>query len=159
MQIVFSLSKISEDLYWTRYSGSLNPLEMSKMCRKLFGDDVNLKNSPIGTLKTRTSEMTFVPSGEEGVIALYRDEVVKSAKDFQNIMKPMPVKTPFGAGDFYLAIEGKGRTISYLVWHKEKDQLVYFPDVDALQDFYEALGVSPGVERMKSYPSRRVYGG
>lgn len=158
MQIVFSLSKVSEDLLWTRYSEHLNPLEIKHMCKKIFGADVNTSKSPIGMLKSRTGELHFVPSGEDGVICIYNDRVLKQASDFVNFMKPMPVKTPFGAGDFYLAIEGDNRKLSYLVWSKMKDQLVYFPNVDALEDYYETLAVTPGVDRMKSYPSRRIYG-
>lgn len=158
MQICFSLSKISEDLLWTTYSEQLNPTEMKHMCQKIFGRQVDTQKTPIGTLKTRTSDLTFVPAGTDGVVCIYRDERMKHASDFQSIMKPMPVRTPFGAGDFYLAIEGDNRQQAYLIWSKAKDQLVYFPDVDALVEYYSTLGVSPGLDRMKSYPSRRLYG-
>ena len=158
MRIAFSLSKVSEDLYWTRYSEHLNPLEVRHMCKKIFGANVDVSKSPIGTIKSRTGELQFVPSGDDGAICLYNDRMLKTAEDFISFMKPMPVKTPFGAGDFYLAIEGDARKLAYLVWSKAKNQLVYFPDVDALQDYYETLGVSPGLDRMKSYPSRRIFG-
>lgn len=157
MQIIFSLSKVSEDLYWTRYSEHLNPIEIRHMCKKIFGDDFNTKSIQTGTLKSRTGELRFVPSGTDGNVCLYNDRILKNAEDFCVFMKPMPVKTPFGAGDFYIGIEGENRKLSYLVWSKAKNQLVYFPDSEALSDYYDTLGVSPGLTHMKSYPTRRIF--
>lgn len=158
MQIVLSLSKVSEELLWTTYSEHLNPIELKHICKKIFGKNVDCKKSPIGILKSRTSELKFVPSGEEGVVCIFNDKTFKQASDFMQAMKPVPVRTPFGAGDFYVSFETEGRKLAYLVWSKMKDQLVYFPDVSALEEYYSTLGVSPGVDRMKAYPSRRIFG-
>lgn len=160
MHIVFSLAKVSEDLYWTRYSDSLNPLEVRNLCKKIFGDDINTQNSPIATLELRMGKLSFAPSGTDGVVALYNDTMLKTAKDFQVCMRPMPLKTPIGSGDFYLAIKRTGsQKPSFLVWNKASNQLVYFPNPQAMQDYYDTLGVSPHLVGMSTAPSRYSVGG
>lgn len=148
MEIFVSLSKINIG------SGGMAEIvspcttpDLKKLASLIFGM-ARFDQDVFGTITSRKGTLSAVRSGEEGAIWLLGDKRLVNADDFIEIMKPMPMQGPKGAGDFYLTLNLPGRSTQFLICPKGKKSILWFADDEALLDYYAERDARPAVKTM-----------
>lgn len=148
MEIFVSLSKITlgSDGMAQIDSPCTTP-DLKKLASLIFGL-ARFDQDTLGTLVTRKGNLSAVREGEEGAMWLLGDTRLKNANDFLQIMKPMPMSGPTGAGDFYLTLNVQQRPAQFLVCPKGGQALMWFGSEQALIDYYAQREAKPSVKTM-----------
>ncbi|QZE58771.1 hypothetical protein pEaSNUABM28_00214 [Erwinia phage pEa_SNUABM_28] len=148
MEIFVSLSKItvgSEGM--AKIDSPCTTPDLKKLASLIFGL-ARFDQDTFGSITTRKGTLSAVREGEEGAIWLLGDTRLKDAGDFQQIMKPMPMLGPTGAGDFYLTLNVPQRPTQFLICPKGGHSILWFGTEKALADYYAERDAKPSVKMM-----------
>ncbi|ARW58848.1 hypothetical protein HOS33_gp208 [Erwinia phage vB_EamM_Y3] len=149
MEIFVSLSKIILESEGKAiiHSPCTTP-DLKKLASLIFGLS-RFDQETFGTISTRRGQLSAIRSGEEGAIWLLGDKTLKTADDFQYVMKPMPMLSVNGVGDYYMTLNvGNGKPVQFLVCSKGASSLMWFKDEKALANHYAEVEASPAVKTM-----------
>lgn len=148
MEIFVSLSKItvgSEGM--AKIDSPCTTPDFKKLASLIFGL-ARFDQDVFGSITSRKGTLSAVREGEEGAIWLLGDTRLKDAKDFQHIMKPMPMMSPEGAGDFYMTLNVPQRPAQFLICPKDGRSILWFANDKALSDYYAEREARPAVKSM-----------
>lgn len=148
MKIFVSLSKItigSEGM--AKIDSPCTTPDLKKLASLIFGL-ARFDQDVFGSITSRKGTLSAVREGEEGAVWLLGDMRLKDAKDFQQIMKPMPMMGPTGAGDFYLTLSVPQRPTQFLICPKGGHSLLWFGSDKALTDYYAERDAKPSLKMM-----------
>ncbi|QZE60122.1 hypothetical protein pEaSNUABM35_00205 [Erwinia phage pEa_SNUABM_35] len=148
MKIFVSLSKItigSEGM--AKIDSPCTTPDLKKLASLIFGL-ARFDQDVFGSITSRKGTLSAVREGEEGAVWLLGDMRLRDAKDFQQIMKPMPMMGPTGAGDFYLTLSVPQRPTQFLICPKGGHSLLWFGSDKALIDYYAERDAKPSLKMM-----------
>lgn len=149
MEIFVSLSKItlgSDGM--AKIDSPCTTPDLKKLASLIFGLS-RFDQDTFGTITTRRGVLSAVREGEEGAVWLLGDKRLKDSADFQNIMKPMPMLSHAGVGDFYMTLNVQGKDPQFLICPKGGKSILWFENVKSLSDYYtNELSATPAVKSM-----------
>lgn len=149
MEIFVSLSKITLGSQgMAQIDSPCTTPDLKKLASLIFGLS-RFDQDTFGTITTRRGTLSAIREGEEGAVWLLGDKRLKDATDFQNVMKPMPMLSHNGVGDFYMTLNVAGRDPQFIVCPKGGRSILWFENVKALSDYYSnTFDASPAVKTM-----------
>jgi len=148
MEIFVSLSKItigSEGM--AKIDSPCTTPDLKKLASLIFGL-ARFDQDVFGSITTRKGTLSAVREGEEGALWLLGDTRLKDANDFMQIMKPMPMMGPTGAGDFYMTLNVPQRPAQFLICPKGGHSILWFANENALSNYYAERDAKPAVKSM-----------
>jgi len=148
MEIFVSLSKItvgSEGM--AKIDSPCTTPDLKKLASLIFGL-ARFDQDVFGSITTRKGTLSAVREGEEGAIWLLGDKRLTDANDFMQVMKPMPMVGPTGAGDFYMTLNVPQRPTQFLICPKGGHSILWFANDKALIDHYAERDAKPSLKMM-----------